>query len=49
MSGTYKIRVSEETRRALHDMGKKGESYDDVIRRLLLIRREYEETGGLKE
>jgi len=30
-----KIRVSIETRKALRDIGRKGESYDAVIRRLI--------------
>ena len=35
MSEAPKIRVSPETRERLKDLGKKGESYDDVIRRLI--------------
>ena len=35
MSKDVKIRVSREIRRALLDMGRKGETYDDVIRRLM--------------
>jgi hypothetical protein len=29
------VQVSKETRDALHAIGKKGESYDTIIRRLL--------------
>jgi len=29
------IQVEEETRQLLFDLGKKGESYDDIIRRLV--------------
>lgn len=32
------IQVEEETRQLLHDLGKKGESYDDVIRRFLPLK-----------
>lgn len=41
--------VSKETRDALKAIGSKGETYDAVLRRLLQLKREYEETGGLKE
>lgn len=36
-----KIRVSKEMRNALKDLGSKGESYDDVIRRLIKVWREW--------
>jgi hypothetical protein len=29
------IRIRKSTRKTLKDMGKKGETYDDVIRRLI--------------
>ena len=29
------IRVSRETKRRLDEIGRKGETYDDIIRRLL--------------
>jgi len=32
---TTTIRVSKETQSMLKDIGKKGETYDDVIRRLI--------------
>lgn len=49
MTEEAQIRISRETRRALLDIGRKGETYDAVIRRLLQMQREYEETGGLNE
>ena len=36
MSETKTVKVSEETHHALTDLGRKGESYDAVIRRLIL-------------
>jgi predicted CopG family antitoxin len=33
--GKTTIQIEEETRELLFDMGKKGESYDDIIRRLI--------------
>ena len=35
MTKDVKIRISRETRRALLNMGQKGETYDAVIRRLM--------------
>jgi len=35
VTATKRIRVSIETRQALQDIGKKGESFDAVIRRLI--------------
>jgi len=35
LSETKTVKVSEETHQALTDMGRKGESYDAIIRRLL--------------
>ena len=32
------IQIEEETRQLLHDLGRKGESYDDVIRRILPLK-----------
>jgi len=29
------IQISKETRNGLKDLGKKGETYDDIIKRLL--------------
>ena len=35
MSETKTVKVSSETHQALTDLGRKGESYDVVIRRLI--------------
>lgn len=35
MRDIVKIPVSREIRKALKDLGRKGETYDDVIRRLM--------------
>jgi len=35
MSGDKLVRVSEETHQRLTDLGKKGETYDQIINRLL--------------
>jgi len=45
-----KIRVSIETRKALRDIGRKGESYDAVIRRLVkywVLEEMYEGAAGI--
>lgn len=50
VSEDVKIRVSRETREALKDMGRKGQSYDVVIRCLLHIKEcaEIESPGDLE-
>jgi len=35
LSETKTVKVSEETHQALTDIGRKGESYDAIIRRLM--------------
>jgi len=37
------IQISKETREMLKELGKKGETYDDIIRRLIGIARSREE------
>jgi predicted CopG family antitoxin len=41
--GRTTISVSDETADVLHDMKKRGESYDDVIVRLLIENEDLEE------
>ncbi len=37
------IQISKETREMLKELGKKGETYDDIIRKLIEIARSLEE------
>lgn len=37
------IQISKETREMLKELGKKGETYDDIIRRLIEMARSREE------
>ncbi len=37
------IQISKETREILKELGKKGETYDDIIRRLIELARSKEE------
>jgi uncharacterized protein YhaN len=47
------IRVSEETHRRLTDLGKKGETYEEIISRLLKVNETWQEIltlcGEIKE
>ena len=38
MSETTTIKVSRETHQALLDMGRKGETFDAILRRLMYVR-----------
>ena len=46
MNGKTNIQVSRETRDYLASLGKKGESYDDILQKLILFYEIHKNKGG---
>ncbi len=49
MADTKTVRISDETKQELDTLGRKGESYDDIIRRNITFSKKFDNEGGFAE